>query len=1273
MDELQIVDFSGLKIRLASPEDIMKWSHGEVTKPETINYRTFRPEKDGLFDERIFGPTKDYECYCGKYKRIRYKGIVCDRCGVEVTSSVVRRERMGHIKLATPVAHIWYFKGASSPLSIILDIPTQTLERIVYYALYLVMDIDKDKQKEVGDALDKMREEEAARQEEWYEQEKMKLAKEFTKQREDIEKKISGAEQKELAIQEIDLKERENLRRLSDKFVERKSQHIAIYERLGKVVKSLKPFDTLEEEDYLFLKDQELEGFVKVGMGAEVIHELLSSQDLKTLLNGTMSKLSKTKGEKRSKLLKKVRIIESFMKSKISPQWMLVSVLPVVPPDLRPVVQLPGGKFATSDLNDLYRRVINRNIRLAQLIDLGAPEIILRNEKRMLQEAVDSLLDLQKSRGRSQTRRSAKKLKSLSDILRGKQGRFRQNLLGKRVDYSGRSTIIVGSELKIDQCGIPKEMALELFKPHLLHEIIIRGLAPNIKSAKNFLEEREPIIYDILEEITKNHPVLLNRAPTLHKLSILGFYPVLTDESAIKLHPTVCAGYNADFDGDAMGVFVPLSEESIAEVKARMLPYRNLLKPADGTPIVLPNKEMALGVYYITTLDKDYKYESEQDLKVFATKDEAISNFNLQRITLRQPILVRINGEIVVTSTGRIMFNNTLPEELQFVNEDVKASDIKALIVAATKFLSQEEVGALIDKVKDIGFWGATVSCGLSVSIFDCKIIANKNEIVDETENEVTKIQENYNQGLLTLDEKKRISNKMWIDTTEKLADLTWDEIAEENPVKIIIKSGGARASREQLKQLSAIKGLVVDPMGKIIEVPTKSNYREGLNIFEYVISARGARKGLTDSALKTADAGYLTRRLHDVAHDMIVREVDCGTTEGLTVSSSGDRGDKMIARIAGRYSLEQVKDKKGKVLFEGNVLLDENEIKVIEASDVTQLVVRSPLFCKSKTGICQKCYGIDLSTQGLADIGVPAGVLAAQSIGEPGTQLTMRVRHFGGIVISDVTQGLPRVEELFETRNPKVVSPITETAGKVVITEDSERDMFVVKVNPTNEDDAVQEFSIPNTQKLRVKDGDLVPAGTQISEGYLNIHDVLSIKGIHYAQQYLLNEIQDVYESQGIGIHDKHFEVIIRKMSDKVIIEDEGDTSFTKNEVVSRVRFEEENKKALAIGGNPSVGKVTIFGITRAAIYTDSWLSAASFEQTTNVLSKAAIKGQVDYLLGLKENVIIGRLIPVTETLINKYYTQFQTTYANNKSTSEDKTLEEGQEVQSVSTEGQL
>ena len=1261
---MQITDFSGLKIRLASPDDILKWSHGEVTKPETINYRTFRPEKDGLFDERIFGPTKDYECYCGKYKRIRYKGIVCDRCGVEVTTSVVRRERMGHIKLATPVAHIWYFKGASSPLSIILDIPTQTLERIVYYALYLVTGIEKEGQKKTISALEGLRKKEIDAQEEWYESEKQKITSEFEKQRKDTEKKITASEQRALANQEIDLKEREQLKRLSDRFVERKSQHVAIYERLIKVIKNLKIYETLEEEDYLFLKDNELEGFVEVGMGAEVLHSILTEQDLSKSLSQTLSRLAKARGDKRSKLLKKVRIIESFIKSKIVPEWMLISVLPVIPPDLRPVVQLPGGKFATSDLNDLYRRVINRNIRLSQLIELGAPEIILRNEKRMLQEAVDSLLDLQKSRGRTQTRRSAKKLKSLSDILRGKQGRFRQNLLGKRVDYSGRSTIIVGSDLKIDQCGIPKEMALELFKPHLLHEIIIRGHAPNIKSAKNFLEERQPIIYDILEEITKNHPVLLNRAPTLHKLSILGFYPVLTDSSAIKLHPTVCAGYNADFDGDAMGVFVPLSEQSIEEVKSRMLPYRNLLKPADGSPIVLPNKEMALGVYYITTIDKNVHYDDEKTLKTYGTADEAIMNYHLNRITLRQPIRVRINGKIIVTSVGRIFLNEKLPNELQFINEDVKASDIKNIIVSAMKILSQEEVGQLIDKIKDIGFWGATISGGLSVSIFDCKIIENKDKIVAETEGEVNKIQDNFNQGLLTLEEKKRLTNKLWIDTTENLADLTWNEIDDENPVKIIIQSGGARASREQLKQLSAIKGLVVDPMGKIIEVPTKSNYREGLNIFEYVISARGARKGLTDSALKTADAGYLTRRLHDVAHDMIVREKDCGADEGLVISSSGVRGDKMPLRLIGRRALEPIKNKKGKLIVDKNELIDEEKISLIQKNEINRVEVRSPLFCKSKTGICQFCYGIDLATQKDVEIGMPSGVVAAQSIGEPGTQLTMRVRHFGGIVISDVTQGLPRVEELFETRNPKVVSPITEVAGKVTVTEDTERDMYVIKVYPTNKEEEMQEFTVPNTQKLRVRDGDLIPAGTQISEGYLNIHDILSIKGLHQAQQYLLNEIQSVYESQGIGIHDKHFEVIVRKMSDKVIIEDEGDTTFTKNEVVSRVRFEEENKRALAIGGKPSVGKVTIFGITRAAIYTDSWLSAASFEQTTNVLSKAAIKGQVDYLMGLKENVIIGRLIPVTEDLINKYYSQFQSTYANDKSAGEEKQVEETKEV---------
>src|SRR3989344_4957259 len=1016
---VRLVDFSGIKITLASPEVITSWSYGEVIKPETINYRTFKPEKDGLFDERIFGPTKDYECYCGKYKRMRYKGIVCDRCGVEITTSAVRRERMGHIKLASPIAHIWYFKGTSSTLSIILDVPTQALERVIYYALYLVKDVNKENQKKTLKIIDELQKDELKKIEEDFVKKEEEINNNFEKQYQQLEKKITHKKQWEIAKQEVEFKKREQLKLLSNEQTDTKTKKSAYFERVAKIARSIKPFDVIEEDDYLFFKEHNISDFLSVGMGSEVLYEILSNYDLVKQYARTLELLNEAKGDKRNKLLKKARVLEAFIKAKIDPKWIVLTVLPVIPPDLRPVVQLPGGKFATSDLNDLYRRVINRNIRLSQLIELGAPEIILRNEKRMLQEAVDSLLDLQKSRGRTQTRRSTKKLKSLSDILRGKQGRFRQNLLGKRVDYSGRSTIIVGSDLKIDQCGIPKEMALELFKPHLLHEIIIRGHAPNIKSAKNFLESREPIIYDILEEITKDHPVLLNRAPTLHKLSILGFYPVLTDFSAIRLHPTVCAGYNADFDGDAMGVFVPLSKESIDEVKSRMLPYRNLLKPADGSPIVLPNKEMALGVYYITTIDKNVHYE-ENTLKTYGTENEAVMNFHLNRITVRQPIQVRINGVIMITSVGRILFNEKLPKELQFINEDVKASDIKSIIVSAMKILSQEEVGELIDKIKDIGFWGATVSGGLSVSIFDCKIIENKDKIVEETEGEVNKIQENFNQGLLTLEEKKRLTNKLWIDTTENLADLTWNAIDDENPVKIIIQSGGARASREQLKQLSAIKGLVVDPMGKIIEVPTKSNYREGLNIFEYVISARCARKGLTDSALKTADAGYLTRRLVDVSHDMIIKEDDCTATDGMTILQSQDRAERFLDRIKGRYLLEDVVSPKSKkaVLKKGD-LIDEKNLSLIVKEEVVKVVVRSPLYCKARYGMCMKCYGVDLATNKIVETGVPVGVMAAQSIGEPGTQLTMRVRHFGGIVISDVTQGLPRVEELFEARTP--------------------------------------------------------------------------------------------------------------------------------------------------------------------------------------------------------------------------------------------------------------
>ncbi|MCX6733158.1 MAG: DNA-directed RNA polymerase subunit beta', partial [Candidatus Roizmanbacteria bacterium] len=785
---------------------------------------------------------------------------------------------------------------------------------------------------------------------------------------------------------------------------------------------------------------------------------------------------------------------------------------------------------------------------------------------------------------------------------------------------------------------------------HLLHEIIVRGLAPNIKSAKNFLELREPVVYDILEEITKDHPVLLNRAPTLHKLSVLGFYPVLTDSYVIKLHPAVCAGYNADFDGDAMGVFVPLSTTAINEVKSRMMAHQNLLKPSDGTPIALPIKEMALGIYYLTTIDA-HANQPDEELALFSSENEAISAYHIGKVTLRKPVMVSIEGKVLRTSVGRIFVNQRLPKELRYINNDIRAVDIKDLVVKAMKiFDNNETIGALIDELKEVGFWGATVSGGLSSSVFDCKIIDEKGAIVAETEKEVMKVEKNYEQGFLTLEEKKRYSNKLWLATTENLANKTWDILDEENPVKMIIKSGGARASKEQLKQLSAMKGLVVDPMGKIIEVPTKSNYREGLSIFEYVISARGARKGLTDSALKTADAGYLTRRLVDVSHDMIVREEDCATNEGLKITTSEDRGEKFKARIKGRFLLEDALDEHKKVVLTAGTLLDEYNIEDLEKKGVKKVRVRSPLHCHSKFGVCQKCYGIDLSVGRLVEVGVPVGVMAAQSIGEPGTQLTMRVRHFGGIVISDVTQGLPRVEELFETRTPKIVSPIADIDGKVTIQEDTERETYTIKIIPNDTTQKEEEFIVPTMQKLKVKDGDLVVKGTQLSEGYLNIHDVLMVKGLKAAQIYLLNEVQQVYESQGIGIHDKHFEVIIRKMSDKVTIEDEGDTSFIKDEVVSKIRFEEENKKALAVGGKPSSGKVSILGITKAAIYTDSWLSAASFEQTTSVLSSAAIKNQTDNLLGLKENVIIGRLIPVTKELIDKYYSKFVSSYANNQ-----------------------
>ncbi|OGK16503.1 DNA-directed RNA polymerase subunit beta' [Candidatus Roizmanbacteria bacterium RIFCSPHIGHO2_01_FULL_39_12b] len=1238
---VRMVDFSGIKLMLASPEIITSWSYGEVTKPETINYRTFKPEKDGLFDERIFGPTKDYECYCGKYKRMRYKGIVCDRCGVEVTTSVVRRERMGHIKLASPVAHIWYFKGASSPLSVLLNITSNNLERIVYYALYLIKHIDEDKRVEAVKKLDEKARAEIDIVEVWNKAQKDLIGEEEKKAKQDIIGKVKNKEQAELTIAEAKFKFRERYTSLGQRYNERKTEKQVFFERLNKLVKSIGSLETIEEEDHLYLSDIGASDFLTVGMGSEVLLETLGSIDLKKEYQEVLKKLVKQKGEKRTKMLKKARLVESFIKSGVAPRWMVMVVLPVIPPDLRPVVQLSGGKFATSDLNDFYRRVINRNNRLKHLIELGAPEIILRNEKRMLQEAVDSLIDLSKSRGGKAKTTRTKQLKSLSEVLKGKQGRFRQNLLGKRVDYSGRSVIIGGPELKLHQCGLPKEMALELFKPFLLHEVIIRGLAQNIRSAKNFLETKDPIIYDILEEITSQHPVMLNRAPTLHKLSILGFYPVLTDDHAIKLHPTVCQGYNADFDGDQMAVFVPLSAKSIEEVKTRMLPQKNLLKPADGSPIVVPNKDMALGCYYITTINHDYYDKEDKELKHFASDVEAKMAFDLGFIETRQPIIARINNELLRTSIGRILFNDRLPEVLRFINQPVTAGDLKKIIVSATiKFVDNEErVAQLIDDLKELGFWGSTISGGLSLSIFDCLIAEERDELLKIAEEKVKQIETNYLQGLITEDERKRLSNDVWLETTETMADRTWEKIEEENPIKIVMNSGGARASREQLKQLSAMKGLVIDPLGKIVEVPTKSNYRGGLSIFEYVISARGARKGLIDSALKTADAGYLTRRLVDVSHDMIVREHDCGVEEGLIVARDDERSDKFVDRAKNRFTLHDIIGKNKKVLFKKGELISEDKMHLLDEMQVERVEIRSALYCKTEYGCCQLCYGVDLATKEIVEIGTPVGITAAQSIGEPGTQLTMRVRHFGGIVMADVTQGLPRVEELFEARTPKIMSPITDIAGSVSVKENTEKDVYVIKITSSDKTKEEREFMLPTSRKLKVKDGQLVPVGYSLSEGFLDIQEILMVKGLREAQIYLLNEIQKVYESQGIPIHDKHFEVIIRKMSDKVVVESEGDTKFITGEVVSRYRFDKENKKVLAQGGRPAVGRVSILGVTRAATFSDSWLSASSFQNTTTILTQASIKGQVDNLLGLKENVIIGRLIPVTEELLDKYF----------------------------------
>ncbi len=1223
-----IIDFSALQIRLASPEEMLEWSHGEVKEPETINYRSLKPEKDGLFDEKIFGPVKDYECHCGKYKRRRFKGIICDKCGVEVTHSSVRRERMGHIELAAPVAHVWFFRGAPSKLSRLLGISPRDLQSVVYFSQYVVLSVDENNRSLTVDNLDvdKVKDEENLRQlaKSKIEEIKLKLQEDQNKLKEQLKDKKGKEETLAMKLEDLSLKAKREMVEVKQELQKEVERNNDIYDAIKSMVKRIKKKSVLTEDEYIKLIDYKAEGFIEVGMGAESIYRLVEETDLDNLEEELRTKLEESKSQVRTaNYIKRLKVIEGFRQAQLDPRWMFMKILPVIPPDLRPMVQLSGGRFASSDLNDLYRRVINRNNRLKHLIHLGAPEIILRNEKRMLQEAVDSLIDTKVTRN---TRSSRVPLKSLSDMLKGKKGRFRRNLLGKRVDYSGRSVIIVGPELRLNECGLPKDMALEMFKPYVFHELILQGIAPNVKSARNLVDRREPEVYDVLEKVTKNHPVLLNRAPTLHKLGILAFYPKLIDGRAIKIHPCVCAGYNADFDGDQMAVHLPLTEEAKQEARDLMMATKNLLKPANSQPITVPNKEMVMGVYYHTMMNSSL----EEYSTVFASKDEATHAYQIGKISLHQPIKVRINkgkkSQIITTTFGRLEFNEILPDNTSYINEEVNSEKVKEIVAQAIEDYDEEEVSRIIDDIKDLGFRAATRS-GISVSVTDCKILENKDEIITEANKQAEKVHKNFQHGLISNKERRKKNFDIWMDTTENVADLTWNSYDEDNALKIIIKSGGTRASKDQVKQLAAMRGLVVDPLGNIVEMPTKSNFREGLSIFEYVNSARGSRKGLTDSALKTANAGYLTRRLVDVSHDLIIREEDCGTTQGIIVSKESRR-EAFYQRVTGRISLEDIKDGKKTLVKQGEVISPEIASVIDQSENIQQVKVRSPLTCQSRKGICVHCYGKDFSSRELVSVGTPVGVVAAQSIGEPGTQLTMRTKHSAGIVGLDVTQGLPRVEEVFEVRTPKSKSIITTIAGKVSIGEqDGEK---VVEVRSTT-DDEVQVYTLPNNAKLAVEDKDLVYAGQQITLGSVDHGELLKVRGLLATQLDIVDQAQSVYESQGIGINDRHFEVIARKMGDKLRVTDSGDTTLMIGEVISRSAFVEINEDAMVAGGEPASAEVLLLGITRSALYTDSWLSAASFQHTKQVLTDAASVGSIDYLDGLKENVIIGRLIPTT------------------------------------------
>ena len=1157
----QPMTFDAIKIGLASPEKIREWSRGEVTKPETINYRTLKPEKDGLFCERIFGPSKDWECHCGKYKKIRYKGVVCDRCGVEVTKASVRRERMGHIELAAPVSHIWYFKGIPSRMGLILDLSPRTLEKVLYFANYIVLDPAD-----------------------------------------------SGLQYKQV------LTEKE-------------------YQ------------DAREAYGYNF----------RVGMGAESIMELLKAIDLEKDAAELKAELVDATGQKRARIIKRLEVVESFRESGNRPEWMIMTAIPVIPPDLRPMVQLDGGRFATSDLNDLYRRIINRNNRLKRLLELGAPDIIVRNEKRMLQEAVDALIDNGR-RGRPVTGPGNRALKSLSDMLKGKSGRFRQNLLGKRVDYSGRSVIVVGPELKIYQCGLPKEMAIELFKPFVMKELVANGTSHNIKNAKKMVEKLQPEVWDVLEDVIKEHPVMLNRAPTLHRLGIQAFEPILVEGKAIKLHPLVCTAFNADFDGDQMAVHLPLSQEAQAECRFLLLSPNNLLKPSDGGPVAVPSQDMVLGIYYLTQERPGNPGEG----KFFKSVNEAILAYENKVITLQSRIKVRITKTmpdgtemtgIVESTLGRFLFNEILPQDLGFVDRSIPGNELllevdflvgkkqlKKILEKVINTHGATKTAEVLDAIKATGYKYST-RAAMTVSISDMTVPPQKPEMIQNAQNIVDKITKNYKRGLITEEERYKEVVETWKKTDDELTKALLDGLDKYNNIFMMADSG-ARGSDKQIKQLAGMRGLMADTTGHTIELPIKSNFREGLEVLEYFMSAHGARKGMSDTALRTADSGYLTRRMVDVSQELIVRETDCCENRpeisGMYVKGFMDGKEEienLQERITGRFSCETITNKDGEVLVKANHMITPRRAARIMSEGVNanggpieEVKIRTILTCKCKVGVCAKCYGANMATGEAVQVGESVGIIAAQSIGEPGTQLTMRTFHSGGVAGGDITQGLPRVEELFEARKPKGLAIITEIPGVAVIN-DTKKKREIIVTNPENGDSKT--YLIPYGSRIKIADGQVLEAGDELTEGSVNPHDILRIKGVRAVQDYMIREVQRVYRLQGVEISDKHIEVLVRQMLKKIRIEDNGDTEFLPGTLVDVLEFEEVNENLEKEGKKPAEGKQVMLGITKASLATDSFLSAASFQETTKVLTEAAIKGKVDHLVGLKENVIIGKLIP--------------------------------------------